>query len=70
MRCIILALLAVGSVSMAGSGPAAAAAPVYPYCIQSQIDGTDCSYTTYEQCAASASGRGVDCVINPIVYNY
>ena len=66
MRCIILALLAVGSISVAGSGPAAASY-AYPYCIQSQLDGTDCSYSSYGQCMASASGRGVVCIVNPIV---
>jgi hypothetical protein len=66
MRCIILALLAVGSISVAGSTPAAASY-VYPYCLQGQIDGTDCSFSSYDQCMASASGRGVECIVNPIV---
>jgi len=67
MRRIILALLAVGSISVAGSNSAKALAPVYPYCIQSQLDGSDCNYYTYQQCLAAASGRGVECILNPIV---
>jgi hypothetical protein len=72
MRRIILALLAVGSISVAGSGSAKASylypsSYTYPYCIQSQLDGTDCSYPSYGACLASASGRGVECIVNPIV---
>jgi hypothetical protein len=72
MRRIVLALLAVGSISVAASSSAKASflypSPhTYPYCIQSQIDGSDCSYPSYEACMASASGRGVECIVNPIV---
>jgi Protein of unknown function (DUF3551) len=68
----VLAVLAVGSISVAGSGSAKASylhpsSYVYPYCIQSQIDGSDCSYPSYGACMAAASGRGVECIVNPIV---
>lgn len=65
MRCAILALLAVGSISAAGSGPAAAA-PVYPYCF-SLRDAYQCEYSSYGQCMATASGIGGECIVNPIV---
>jgi glycerol uptake facilitator-like aquaporin len=65
MRGIILAVLTVGSISVAGSSPAKAY--TYPYCIQSSLDGSDCNYYTYNQCLAAASGRGVECIMNPIV---
>jgi Tfp pilus assembly protein PilV len=68
MRNLMLAVLAVGGVSAmtAVMAPApAAAAPAYPYCIQSQAFGTDCSYPTYQACQATASGRGVECIVNP-----
>jgi hypothetical protein len=60
-----LALLTVGAATMTGSGPAAAID--YPYCIQGGGWGIpgDCSYRTYAQCQASASGRRVYCNVNP-----
>jgi Protein of unknown function (DUF3551) len=48
---------------VAGSSPAAAFD--YPYCIQSRIDATRCSFTSYNQCMASASGIGAECIVNP-----
>ena len=47
----------------------AAHARDYPYCLQSPEIGIpgDCSYETYAQCRASASGRYADCNINPRV---
>jgi hypothetical protein len=64
MRNLMLAVLAATTVAAAASGPAAAA-PTYPYCVQSQAFGTDCSYPSYNACMATASGRGVDCIVNP-----
>ena len=43
-------------------------APGYPVCIQTYgITGNaiDCSYTSMEQCRASASGRAAQCISNP-----
>lgn len=62
---LALAVLAFGAGLAGGSGPAAAAE--YPYCLQSRIDGTQCAYTSYNQCMASASGRGAECILNPRV---
>ena len=55
----ILALSAAGAATVAGSS-APAAAYDYPYCIQGRgyRHPGDCSYSTYGQCMASASGRG------------
>jgi hypothetical protein len=41
----------------------------YPYCLTSPGYGYpgECSYSSYAQCRASASGRRADCVINPRV---
>ena len=42
--------------------------PRYPVCLQvSTIDGSyiDCSYASPAQCAASASGRSAECIVNP-----
>jgi hypothetical protein len=43
-------------------------APGYPVCIQTYgIDGgyIDCSFTSMDQCRASASGRAAQCISNP-----
>jgi Protein of unknown function (DUF3551) len=62
-----LALLAAGFATVTTSGPAAA--HDYPWCIQGGGYGIpgECSYQTYDQCRASASGRRVYCGINPRV---
>jgi Protein of unknown function (DUF3551) len=70
MRNTLLALLALsaaGAATLAGSGPAAA--HDYPWCIQGGGVGIpgDCSYRSFAQCMASASGRRVFCNINPRV---
>ena len=64
---VISAALAAGATMTAGAGPAAAFD--YPYCIQGRGWGVpgDCSYSSYAQCMASASGRAVSCNINPRV---
>ena len=63
----ILALSAATAATVAGTLPAAAYD--YPYCVQGRGVGIpgDCSYTSYAQCMASASGRGLYCNINPRV---
>ena len=65
MRTIILAVMAAGATYTTGSGPAMARD--YPYCLQSRQEGIpgDCSYQSYNQCVASASGRNATCAINP-----
>lgn len=68
MRNAMLALLAVtaaGAATLGGAAPAAARD--YPYCIQGGGFGYpgDCSYSSYGQCQASASGRRVYCNVNP-----
>jgi hypothetical protein len=63
----MVALLAAIGATIAGSGPAAAID--YPYCIQGRGWGIpgDCSYRTYAECMATASGRNVYCNVNPRV---
>ena len=70
MRNAMLAVLALSAAavgSVAGTSPAAAYD--YPYCLQGRSLGVpgDCSYATYDQCMASASGRALYCNINPRV---
>jgi hypothetical protein len=61
----MLALSAAGVATLATSAPAAAYD--YPWCVQGRGVGIpgDCSYQTYGQCEASASGRGLYCNSNP-----
>ncbi len=61
----MLALFAAGAVTIAGATPAAAYD--YPWCIQGGGWGVpgDCSYRSYAECMATASGRRVYCNINP-----
>ena len=56
--------VAVTSLVLAAATPSHARD--YKYCMyRDMMDGGDCSYETYEQCRASASGRIGDCRINP-----
>jgi Protein of unknown function (DUF3551) len=63
----ILVLSAAAVATVAGSSPAAAYD--YAYCLQGRGIGVpgECSYTSYGQCMASASGRGLYCNVNPRV---
>ena len=64
--------LASAMTAMVVLAPPAAAQtydPSYPVCLQiyrSMVDfHFECGYTTLAQCAASASGRAAQCVVNP-----
>jgi hypothetical protein len=68
MRKFLLTMLALsgaGVATLATSAPATAYD--YPWCVQGRGVGVpgDCSYQTYGQCLASASGRNVYCNSNP-----
>jgi hypothetical protein len=68
MRYAILTLLALAAAGAATfASPTPAAAYDYPYCAQGRGVGIpgDCSYNSYAQCMASASGRGLYCNVNP-----
>ena len=67
MRNAILALLAVGGLTMVGGAPAEAVGTRYPFCIQGdEFPGlSNCTFTSYEQCQATASGRFLYCIANP-----
>jgi hypothetical protein len=54
-------------VALAGS--AAQAGPITPpgkYCMQYTLGGTDCSFTSYAQCEATASGEAAECYGNTL----
>ena len=70
MRKPLLAVVifaAAGIATTLTTSTPAAAAHGYPWCVQGWGVGIpgDCSYRTYAQCAASASGRNAWCAENP-----
>ena len=64
MRTFLLALAT--SATIFASGMTRVAASDYPYCLQGEEYGGagDCSFTSYQQCQASASGRAAYCGAN------
>jgi hypothetical protein len=67
MRIAVLAVLTASGLAMLGTVPAGAVGSRYPFCIQgNDFPGlTNCTFTSYEQCQATASGRFLYCVPNP-----
>lgn len=66
MMMAILASSVFGVAAIASTTPASARE--YPWCIQSGGWGYpgECSYDTFRQCQAAASGRYVSCGTNPV----
>ena len=51
------------------AGSAAQAGPITPpgrYCMQYTLGGSDCSFTSYAQCEATASGEAAECYGNTV----
>ncbi len=73
MHKFLLAASCIGAVaSFAVLAPSAAQARDYPYCIKGADYGSsvgDCSFDTYQQCQATASGRFDYCDVNPFYAN-
>jgi len=67
MRHAILLLAALCGLAALGARPAEAVGTRYPFCIQGdEYPGlSNCTFTSYEQCAATASGRMLTCIANP-----
>ncbi len=66
MRCVILAFLTVGGFLMADLASAQTATQ-YPFCIQG-VDNpgwSGCSFTSFQECQATASGTEAECLSNP-----
>ena len=62
-----VAFSAFAFVALAGS--AAQAGPITPpgkYCLQYDYGGTDCSFTSYAECEATASGEPAECYGNTV----
>ena len=67
MRAFILAGIAAAGFASWGTAPAQAVGAAYPFCIQGdEYPGlSNCTFTSYEQCQATASGRFLTCIQNP-----
>jgi hypothetical protein len=65
-RAIPVLLAAAGLAALSAS-PAAAVGTRYPFCItgDDQPGLSNCTFTSYEQCQATASGRFLTCIANP-----
>jgi Protein of unknown function (DUF3551) len=66
MRKVFWALMLCSAGSTLGALPAAARD--YPFCIKGCDFGAgrgDCSFSSYQQCQATASGRDAYCDVNP-----
>jgi hypothetical protein len=66
---LLCTVLAVGTILFAAPAQAQTYDPNYPICLQVYDDMVhfyfECRYTSMTQCAASASGRAAQCVVNP-----
>jgi hypothetical protein len=68
MRNIVVAALGASAFALVGAAPAHAYGARHAFCIQGsdQYPGlSTCTFDTYEQCLATASGRNLDCIANP-----
>ncbi|MEO8319480.1 MAG: DUF3551 domain-containing protein [Bradyrhizobium sp.] len=67
MNKAIVILLTASGLAALTAAPAAAVGTRYPFCIQGdeQPGLSNCTFTSYEQCQATASGRRLWCVANP-----
>jgi hypothetical protein len=67
MRTAIMARSTIGGLAAIGTAPAEAVGTRYPFCITGpeQPGLSNCTFTSYEQCQATASGRRLWCVENP-----
>ncbi len=67
MRHIVVTVLAASGLAMLGALPAEAVGTRHPFCLQGQeYPGLSyCTFDSYGQCMATASGRHLSCIANP-----
>jgi Protein of unknown function (DUF3551) len=67
MRNLVLALLAASGLAVVGTAPAEAIGSRHPFCMQGrEMPGlSNCTFDSYQQCSATASGRFLYCIENP-----
>jgi uncharacterized protein DUF3551 len=71
MRVLALAILAIGTFSVAAPAAAQTYGQDYPVCLHVYGPATyyECRYMSLAQCNATAAGRSAQCVSNPYVAN-
>jgi len=71
MRILALTTLAMAAVWTAAPAAAQTYGWDYPVCLRvyGPVTYNECGYTSLAQCAASASGRPAQCVVNPFFAN-
>jgi hypothetical protein len=71
MRILVLAILAIGTASMAAPARAQTYDPNYPVCLHvyGPANYYECRYASLAQCDGSASGRPAQCIVNPYFAN-
>ncbi len=71
MRAQALAILAIASTAATAPAAAQTYSPGYPVCLHvyGPVTYYECSYSSLQQCAASASGRSAQCVVSPYAAN-
>jgi hypothetical protein len=67
MRAALVAAMAIGGLSFTLGQPASAVGIRHAFCLQGQeYPGLSyCTFDTYAQCQATASGRQLTCIANP-----
>jgi hypothetical protein len=67
MRVPVLVIMVTATLLGTGSARAQNYDPRYPVCLHvyGPVEYYECSYVSLPQCAASASGRSAQCVVNP-----
>ena len=63
---IAASVLALGGLESAKAGPIV---PPGHDCIEYDYGGTDCGFTSYSQCEATASGQAAECYGSPVQDN-
>jgi Protein of unknown function (DUF3551) len=67
MRSFIVTVLTAGGLAMLATAPAQAVGVRHPFCLQGdEYPGLSyCTFDSYGQCMATASGRYLTCIANP-----
>ena len=67
MRNFVITVLAAGGLAVLGALPAEAVGTRHPFCLQGdEYPGLSyCTFDSYGQCMATASGRFLTCIANP-----
>jgi len=67
MRHVVITVLAAAGLATLTAPPAQAVGTRHPFCLQGdEFPGlSHCTFDSYEQCMATASGRFLTCVANP-----